>query len=361
MTLINQQFLHSLWGQLQTAILLLDSQFVVRYANTSCSELLGLGEKRLYQHDFSQLFHHHTISLEQLKHYTLQDGVDFHQHQADVTFVDARHASLAVYCRRVTYQQQHYVLIELRQIDQAMRDNHASLQLQQYQAARTLINNLAHEIKNPLGGIRGAAQLLQMETDAQERHECAELIIAQADRLSVLVDKLLGPNQKLQKQQCNIHQTLERVLTLCQLENSKQLSFIKDYDPSIPTVFIDPDKIEQVLLNIVRNAMQACDEQGEITLKTRIKHHVRHIEKPLKKALEITIIDNGSGIDPTIRDTLFYPTVTNKKTGSGLGLSIAKTLMEQHQGGIACDSWQGYTEFTLYLPLNTEPPQKSHP
>ena len=245
-THFSPELLNAIWQNQTTAVMLLNESFTLIYANTSTSELLGLGTKRLLGQSFDDLFNYHSIDLKRIAQYSLIDGVDCHQHRADVVFVDSRHDEI--------------------KFDQA------SNQMHQYQAARNLIRGLAHEIKNPLGGIRGAAQLLQYEVDQQERNECAELIIEQADRLRELVDRLLGPNQLPQKSYGNIHQTLESVIKLSTLDNSDNIRLVKDYDPSIPDVYIDQSKVQQVVLNIVRNAQQALVNGGEIKIKTRINY-----------------------------------------------------------------------------------------
>ncbi|NMM40424.1 nitrogen regulation protein NR(II) [Pseudoalteromonas arctica] len=347
----NPELLTSIWQNLSTAVILLDQQFTLIYANNSASELLGLGSKRILNQPFDSLFNYHSIDLKRIAQYSLVDGVDCHQHRADVVFIDSRHAKLAISSRRVKLQHEYFILFECRQTDDEIRHDQASNQMHQYQAARNLIRGLAHEIKNPLGGIRGAAQLLQYEVDQQERDECAELIIEQADRLRELVDRLLGPNQLPQKSYGNIHQTLESVIKLSTLDNCTNISLQKDYDPSIPDVYIDQGKIQQVVLNIVRNAQQALVGGGVIKIKTRINHQQRRPGKAPKKALLIQISDDGPGIDPSIKETLFYPMITNKEDGSGLGLSIAQTLIDQHNGYIECDSWPGHTEFNIYLPF----------
>jgi len=351
----NQNFspelLNAIWQNQTTSVILLDKSFTLVYANTSTSELLGLGKKRIIGQTFNSLFNYHSVDLERIAQYSLVDGVDCSQHRADVVFIDSRHAKIAITSRQVKFKNERYILLECRKTDEEIKHDKASNQMHQYQAARNLIRGLAHEIKNPLGGIRGAAQLLQYEVDQQERDECAELIIEQADRLRELVDRLLGPNQLPQKSYGNIHQTLESVVKLSTLDNCKNISLVKDYDPSIPDVFIDQGKVQQVVLNIVRNAQQALVDGGEIKIKTRINHQYRRPGKAPKKALLIQVSDNGPGIDPSVRETLFYPMITNKEGGSGLGLSIAQTLIDQHDGYIDCDSWPGHTEFNIYLPF----------
>ncbi|GGE97352.1 nitrogen regulation protein NR(II) [Pseudoalteromonas sp. Hal040] len=350
-THFNSELLDSIWKNLSTAVILLDRDFKLVYANDSASELLGLGPKRIINQPFDNLFNYHSIDLKRIAQYSLFDGVDCHQHRADVVFVDSRHAKLTISTRRISNNDDNYILFECRQMDDEIRHDQASNQMHQYQAARNLIRGLAHEIKNPLGGIRGAAQLLQYEVDQQERDQCAELIIEQADRLRELVDRLLGPNQLPHKSYGNIHQALESVIKLSMLDNNANITLVKDYDPSIPSVYIDQGKIQQVVLNIIRNAQQALVDGGEIRIKTRINHQHRRPGKAPKKTLLIQISDNGPGIDKSLRETLFYPMITNKENGSGLGLSIAQTLVDQHDGHIDCDSWPGHTEFNIYLPF----------
>ncbi|MBQ4813351.1 nitrogen regulation protein NR(II) [Pseudoalteromonas luteoviolacea] len=346
--------LQELWQNLSTSVILLDEDLRIHYANNSASELLGLGQKRLIAQPFESIFHHHLIDLKRLKQYVLDDGIDCQQHKVDVVFIDNRASTISLFARKLCFDNQNYIQLECRRIDEELRFDKAFNQAHQYQAARNLIRGLAHEIKNPLGGIRGAAQLLQYEVDQQERDECAQLIIAQADRLRELVDRLLGPNELPKKTFCNIHKVLESILKLSALESEQSVSLRKDYDPSIPDICLDEAKIQQVVLNIVRNAQQVLNGQGEIRVTTRICHRVRRGKLMLRKALLIKIADNGPGIDESLKATLFYPMVTNKEGGSGLGLSIAQTLVEQHRGFIECDSWPGHTEFCIYLPFEDE-------
>ncbi|ATC93156.1 nitrogen regulation protein NR(II) [Pseudoalteromonas tunicata] len=348
---LTKQALQILSENLATAVILLNQDLQVVYANDSASELFALGPKRFIDQQFESLFNYHTIDVKRIISHTLIEGSDCHQHRADAVFLDSRHAKITLNSRRLMLENQPFILLECRALDDEIKHDKASHQMHQYMAARTLIRGLAHEIKNPLGGIRGAAQLLQYEVDQQERDECATLIIEQADRLTELVDRLLGPNQLPKKAWCNIHQTLESVVKLTTLSNQSNITLLKDYDPSIPDIFIDQGKIQQVVLNIVRNAQQALVDGGQITLQTRIRHHMRVHNKAMKNALLIKVSDNGPGIDKALRDTLFYPMVTNKEGGSGLGLAIAQTLIDQHDGYIECESWPGHTEFNIYLPF----------
>lgn len=353
MMLNDDPLLTQLLQQQATTVLLLDSQFTICYANSSASELFGVSEKRLCGNHLESFFHYHSIDLLRIEQHCFMLGNDCHQHRADVVFNDSRHAKIALNTRKVTLQNHDYVLFECRTLDQELKHDQASHQMHQHIAARTLIRGLAHEIKNPLGGIRGAAQLLQYETEQDERIECANLIIEQADRLTELVDRLLGPNQLPKKELANIHQTLDSVIKLSLLDNQNNITLVKDYDPSIPDILIDNGKIQQVVLNIIKNAQQALLTGGTITLTTRIKHHLRIHNKMMRNALLIKIRDNGPGIDKSLIDTLFFPMVTNKDGGSGLGLAIAQTLIDQHDGYIECDSWPGHTEFSIYLPFKT--------
>jgi two-component system nitrogen regulation sensor histidine kinase GlnL len=348
----SSELIHELWQNLSTAVILLTEDLTIYFANNSASELLGLGNKRLLNQPFETIFHHHMIDMKRLQRYVLDDGVDCQQHKVDVVFIDNRASTLNLFARRFMLQGRAFIQLECRRIDEELRFDQAFNQAHQYQAARNLIRGLAHEIKNPLGGIRGAAQLLQYEVQQEERDECAELIIEQADRLTELVDRLLGPNELPRKEPCNVHRMLESVLRLSELDGAPGIRLVKDYDPSIPDVVMDEAKIQQVVLNIVRNAQQALGKQGEIKVSTRIRHRIRRGKQLMKKALQIRVTDNGPGIAQEMQATLFYPMVTNKDGGSGLGLSIAQTLVEQHHGFIDCDSWPGHTEFAIYLPFD---------
>ncbi|OBP16971.1 two-component system sensor histidine kinase NtrB [Rheinheimera sp. SA_1] len=331
--------------------MVLDAQLQVQHFNTACCALLSIGEKRLQNHYFPALFQFSDLHASHLVS-TLTTKQGFGVSDVNCVLPDGRHILIDITASALETELP-ALLIELRQVDQQRKISMESLQQHQHLAARELIRGLAHEIKNPLGGLRGAAQLLE-ETLNEEQKEYTQLIIAQADRLRNLVDRLLGPYKPPQRLVSNMHQIIERVSQLAQMDNPSGVQFVRDYDPSIPDFLLDPELIEQSLLNIVRNAQQVLPNGGQIVLQSRILHqHTIHGRRH-RLVATIKVIDNGPGIPADIKDTLFYPMVSGKPGGTGLGLSIAQTLIHQHDGWIDCESWPGRTEFTLYLPINSQ-------
>ncbi len=243
------------------------------------------------------------------------------------------------------------IIVELQPLDRQLRISYEEQLVAQQNTARMLVKGLAHEIKNPLGGLRGAAQLLALELDSPELKEYTQIIIAESDRLQNLMDRMLGPNKPPHKVKINIHELLERVKQLIQVETNKRITINRDYDPSIPLIKADHGQIIQALLNIARNAQQAVGSQGQITLKTRICRQMTIGRHCYKLVAKIDIIDNGPGIDPNMVGKIFYPMITGRADGTGLGLSIAQSLVNQHNGFIECHSVPGNTVFSIYLPV----------
>ena len=267
------------------------------------------------------------------------------------------------------------VLVEMLEIEQQARQDREERALGQVQANKELIRNLAHEIKNPLGGIRGAAQLLEMEVglppgrpragaegeqEAARRRELTEytqVIIHEADRLQALVDRLLAPHRKPHVvSDVNIHEVCERVRALILAEFPRGLAVRRDYDTSIPEFRGDREQLIQALLNIAQNAAQALAERiaagdAVLTLRTRVGRQVTIVKQRYRLALELHIEDNGPGVPEDIRDRIFYPLVSGREGGSGLGLTLAQTFVQQHQGMIECDSEPGRTIFRIVIPL----------
>lgn len=244
------------------------------------------------------------------------------------------------------------LLVEMIQVDRLLRLAREDSLLARHAASRAVIRGLAHEIKNPLGGLRGAAQLLERELPSAALKEYTGIIMHEADRLRDLVDRMLGPYQLGQKTQLNIHAVLEHVRLLIQAEASEGLSIERDYDPSLPDIEGDSGQLVQATLNIVRNAVQALNGQGRIRLRTRVENGFVIGHRHHRLVLRAEIEDNGPGIPPELIERIFYPMVTGRADGSGLGLSIAQDIITRHGGLIECDSHPGRTVFTLYLPLS---------
>jgi len=339
----------TLLDNLLTAVILVDSELVVHYVNPAAEQLMGVSARRLLGNRLEQVVEYISLDLERLRA-CLRMGQGFTDNE--VTLVVEEEARLVEISVVALYEnREQLALMELRKIDQQKRISQEQQQHAQQLAARDLVRGLAHEIKNPLGGLRGAAQLLEKALPDESLKEYTGIIIAQADRLRNLVDRLLGPQRPGRHQVHNVHSILEQVRRLVELELPPGIRIERDYDPSIPDFEMEPDQLQQAFLNIVRNAVEALGDEGVIKLKTRTVFQITIHGKRYRLAAEIKITDNGPGIPESIRDTLFYPMVTGKDGGTGLGLSIAQNLIDQHKGRIECVSWPGHTEFSIYLPL----------
>jgi len=339
-------------NQMVTAVVVLNEDLLIQYVNPAAEALLVKSLNKLYGLPFESVFLTNSIDTKRLKQ-LLATGQEFTDNDVVLEFFEHYPITVEITASSVEFNRLPHVLLEFRQIDQQKQISTEAFQQQQWESARDLIRGLAHEIKNPLGGLRGAAQLLNKElTDDQQ--EYTQMIIEQADRLSTLVDRLLGPNQLPKMSQQNIHVVLEKVSKLISFNNPKNIKLIKDYDPSIPDIEFDEDKLHQAILNIVNNAVQVIDEAGHITLKTRIASNQTINGKRVKLSVQISILDNGPGIPAHLQDTLFYPMVSGRVNGTGLGLSISQTLINQHQGKLSCISRPGRTEFIILLPISEE-------
>lgn len=346
----------NLLDSIATAVIVLDEKLMVRHINNAGCILLGQSAKRLLGVGFFSLFRHFSVNPEQIRQ-TLNDHGGFTDAEVHAVLADTRPVLLELKCTPLQQEGIRYALIECQQIDQQKRIIQESQNENQHQAARHLVRGLAHEIKNPLGGIRGAAQLLQRQLPTDDLKEFTAVVIEQSDRLQNLVDRLLGPNKPPTVQPVNIHLVLDKTIRLIDFEQQQALPVKRDYDPSIPEISIDAELIQQALINIIRNAVQAMNDHDKaplLTISTRIKQHQTIHGKSHRMCLEIKIIDNGPGIPAHLTDTLFFPLISGSSDGTGLGLSISQTLIHQHDGRIDCDSWPGHTEFTLLLPFKEQ-------
>lgn len=260
------------------------------------------------------------------------------------------HSGVRVTCT-VTPTEQGEFLLEMRPLDQRLRIARQEQIRMQQEASRDLLRNLAHEIKNPLGGIRGAAQLLEHELPRESLRDYTQVIIKEADRLQSLMERLLTPHRLPRFSRINIHEVLERVRSVLLAETPVGLIITRDYDTSLPELDADPEQLIQAVLNIARNGVQAMQGRGELILRTRVTRQIQLGARRYRIALSVQIIDNGPGIAEDIRDRIFYPLVTGRDGGSGLGLPLAQTLVAQNQGVIECESRPGHTEFSLFFPI----------
>lgn len=336
-----------------TAFVVIDESFHLIYANSASELLLSQSCQRLYQQSLQQLAEHYHFNPSAIQKVFKDKGAFS---ESEITLlIETQPVLISLSASHLCYENNVYVIVEMRCIEQQRKISQVHYQEHQQKAAQDLVRGLAHEIKNPLGGLRGAAQLLESELPSPELKEFTQIIIEQADRLSALVNRLLGPQTIGQRETDNIHSVLEKVRKLVCLDLPDFITIKLDYDPSIPDFEMQSDQLQQAFLNILQNAVQALTpdlkQHSEITIRTRTAHQVTINGLPQRLSVEIKIIDNGMGIPTHLKDTLFYPMVTGKSDGTGLGLSIAQELIKQHHGRIECESVVGHTEFSIYLPM----------
>ena len=340
---------------LSYAVMMFDADLKLDYINPAGEMLFAVSAKRLIGQKSETLFHADSQLLEAISK-GVDSGHSFTEHEVIITLPGQREVTVDYTITPLAQQLgQSGLLVEIQQMDRQIRITREEHQLSQQQTFRTLVRGLAHEIKNPLGGLRGAAQLLERELPSDDLKEFTNIIIGEADRLQNLVDRILGPNTLPKKESLNIHQVLEHIRQLVSVGISNDIHIITDYDPSIPDLIADRDQLIQAILNIVSNAVQAIGSKGEITLSTRSVRlftigHVQH-----KLVCRVDIVDNGPGIPDDMLENIFLPMVTGHAEGTGLGLSIAQSLINQHGGLIQCESQPGRTKFSLFLPFEGTP------
>lgn len=336
---------------LATAVLLFDAGPRLWVANPAAEALVGASSRKLRGLAPSELFPEADTWLHLLSH-ALEARRPFTEREVALGRVGLE--SPTVDCTVTPLLEGAQVaglLVEMVPVDRHRRIAREEQILAQHQTVHLLLRGLAHEIRNPLGGLRGAAQLLERELDDPGLREYTRVIIGEADRLQNLLDRLLGPRTMPQKRRINIHQVAERVCTLVKAEAPSGVRVRCDYDPSIPDLTADPDMLIQAMLNIMRNAVQALGDRGLIQVRTRVQRQVAIGQKFYRLALRVEVIDNGPGIPADLVDRIFYPMVSGRADGTGLGLSIAQSLIQQHGGLIHCASQPGETVMTILLPL----------
>ncbi|MBE9525430.1 MAG: PAS domain-containing protein [Proteobacteria bacterium] len=353
-----------IFDHLDTAVVLLNDQLSVLCLNPAAEILLGVSIKKIHEKPIELLIPNDDFIINSIKEvlatnhpFTRREtSLQLHEHSV---IVDLTVQSIQ------TKNLETQILLEFNQLDRHIRISKEENLLAQNETIRALLRSMAHEVKNPLGGIRGAAQLLEKELDkipdSPDLGEYTQVIIGEVDRLKNLVNRMLGPNELPNQTMVNIHSVTERVRSLLKTDKSRNVEIFFDYDVSIPEIKIDPEHLIQAVLNIVRNAAQALSEQessleqeNKIIIKTRVLRHFNIAHKRYKLVVKMDIIDNGPGISEQMQERIFMPLITGRATGTGLGLSIAQSLISQNSGIIECQSKPGKTVFSILLPISQE-------
>lgn len=342
---------------LTTAILVTDLNRRIILINQAAEHILGVSKKRGIGMRLDRI-----VDLSDLDRTAIQSCIEFGRpftkRQAQFQTSNRHNINVDFTVSPMEIDGENQLLIEFNELDRIMRISREESQLAAHDTTRQLARGLAHEIKNPLGGLRGAAQLLHQELKDEGLKEYTSIITEEADRLRNLVDRMLGPNQMPNMRPMNVHEALERVIMLLEVESRNKVRFVKDYDPSLPSLPGDLEQIIQAILNIARNAMQAIIEANTtnptILLRTRIqlRYTIGSIQHPM--VCRVDIVDNGPGIPHEILDEIFYPMITGRNTGTGLGLPIAQSIINNHKGTIEYTSEPGKTEFSIFLPVQQE-------
>ena len=340
---------------LATLVAVVAGDGTVLFANSALEDALGTSRRTLEQSSFLPYFTEPHVLQSAL------EGAASNQFAAlryDAWLLRQNHGEpLLVHVVVAQTDRPGEIIVELLPLEAQARQEREERLIGQAQANKELIRNLAHEIKNPLGGIRGAAQLLEMEIESRELKEYTRVIIHEADRLQTLVDRLLAPHRRPHVVgDVNIHEVCERVRSLVLAEFPRGLKVVREYDTSIPEFRGDREQLIQAVLNIAHNACQALAERiaandAQLVLRTRIARQVTFGKQRYRLALELHVIDNGPGVPDSIRDRIFFPLVSGREGGSGLGLTLAQTFVQQHHGLVECDSVPGRTDFKILIPL----------
>jgi two-component system nitrogen regulation sensor histidine kinase GlnL len=345
----------SILSNLNTAVLMFGDDLLLSYINPAGELLLAMSAKAVLGCSVGCLVTCPAESVEMRLQDALLTRQPFTEREIEIKRPDGQMIRvnctvLPIYYADATSE----LLMELHQVDRQIRITREEHLISQHQATQALLRGLAHEIKNPLGGLRGAAQLLERELPSQDLREYTRIIIDEADRLQALLNRMLGPNQLPHLSDVNIHHVIEHVRGLLLAEFPAGPTIVRDYDPSIPNLRADSDRLIQALLNITRNGAQAAGDQGQLALRTRVLRQFTLGNTLYRLVLRIEVEDNGPGIPDRLMDRIFFPMVSGRSGGTGLGLPIAQELINQHGGLIECESRPGQTQFFVYLPLEPD-------
>ncbi len=354
--MVEQASYNQILDSLTTAVVVLDHQLKVSHLNAAAEAIFGVSNEQFIGKPISHCFSEEDGTPASLQK-ELRDNRHFTNRKVRWKLHNNREITLdytvtpAPEIGRIT--------LELQPLDRLLRISREEAWISAKETSRNLVRSMAHEIKNPLGGIRGAAQLLARELGSSQLEEYTRIIINETDRLRDLVDRMLGPRTPPEVENINIHEVLEHVSSVAEMEVQNNIAIMRDYDPSIPDIFGDKTQLIQAFLNIVRNSIQALRENKDqrdprVHISTRVKRRytIGRVNYPL--VVKVCIRDNGPGIPRDIIDDIFFPMITGRAEGTGLGLSISQNLIGQHHGLIECTSEPGATEFATYLPLGKQ-------
>ncbi|SFN42067.1 nitrogen regulation protein NR(II) [Marinobacter pelagius] len=352
----------SILDSLTTAVLVLEDNLRIRYLNPAAESLFETSLTRSQGHPFREILAASEDALKTLDA-ALKNGQAYTRREAEFVLTSGARLTVDYSVTPISLEPTE-LLIEIQPRDRLLRISREEDLISQQETSRILVRGMAHEIKNPLGGIRGAAQLLDRELNDEDQREYTRVIIDEADRLRSLVDRMLGPNKALKFAPTNIHEVLERVRTLLEAESKGRVTFQRDYDPSLPELWADKEQLIQAFLNIARNAMEAAfenqtgasnEEPPTIMFRTRALRQFTIGHKRYRLACRVDVIDNGPGIPPDLLQNIFYPMISGRASGTGLGLSITQSIIGQHHGLVECESEPGKTDFIIFLPLEENP------
>ncbi len=342
---------HLIVDNLTTAVLVLDTELCIHSLNPAAEALLDVSANQVRGMDLRHLLPEAKVFAEALLRIAAS-GYPLTERDMQLVLPNATVITVDCVMTPVTEPSAaDGILVELLDLDRHKQISREEQLMSQNESARALVRGLAHEIRNPLGGLRGAAQLLDRELESDELKEYTRIIVHEADRLQALVDRLLGPRTRLKKRAMNIHEVTEHVRALVEAEAPAGVVVDRDYDPSIPELAADPELLIQAALNVVKNAVQAIDGAGRILIKTRIHRQYTIGQRRHRLVVRVDVSDNGPGIPDELKALVFYPMVTGRSEGTGLGLSIAQSLVNQHGGLIECHSEPGNTTFSILLPV----------
>jgi len=340
---------------LNSTVMLFGADLILRYINPAGEMLFEVSARHLLGQHYDQLFNISDISAFHVKQ-VLKTVHPVTQHEVSVSLLDSKNITLNISINPMLDSKDDFeILIECVQVDHLVRISRDEKRAEDQQATQEILRGLAHEIKNPLGGLRGSAQLLERQLDNDNLKEYTRVIIDEADRLSLLVDRMIGPATIPKICEANIHEILEHVRQLVLADGTHKINIIRDYDPSIPDLKLDPGQLIQTILNISRNAIQALSSEtsDHIIYRTRILRNFTIANSRHRLALLLEIEDNGPGIPKNLQKKIFFPMVTGRADGTGLGLSIAQSIIQQHRGLLECESNPSKTIFRISLPITT--------